>query len=110
MIPPPPAPALPLPGAARRSSPWRGTTPWQRTARRALARSGPSWRTGCRGRVAMGQERAHAEFVGQGHSLTVIVCSRLGHRRMALRSDVAEEPEGPCLMSPFLVLTADFES
>src|SRR5215510_8887348 len=60
--------------------------------------------------MAMGQERAHAEFVGQGHSLTVIVCSRLGYQRITLRSDVAEEPEGPCLMSPFLVLTADLES
>ena len=59
--------------------------------------------------VAVGLQRAHAEFVGQGEGLAVVGCGRLGLRRIALRSDVAEEAQGPCLVSPFLVVPAELE-
>ena len=53
----------------------------------------------------MGQERAHAELVGQGEGLAE-VCFRLRNvRRIAPRRNVAEEAQGIRLMAPFLVRT-----
>jgi len=51
---PPPPLAWPLPGAARRSSPWRGTTRSRQLVRRRLASAGRSWHTGSRGRGGSG--------------------------------------------------------
>jgi hypothetical protein len=45
--------------------------------------------------VAVSDERAHAQFVGQNHGLPVGGFSLFGIRRVAMRSDVAESPESP---------------
>ncbi len=44
---PPPAPAPPQPGAARRSSPSPGTFSWPSLTRYAPTLADPSWHTGC---------------------------------------------------------------
>ena len=53
--------------------------------------------------VAVGLERAHAEFLGQSEGLAVVGFGRLNLRGLVLRSDVAEEAEGIRLVASFLV-------
>jgi hypothetical protein len=50
-------------------------------------------------------ERAHAEFLGQGEGLAVVVFSRLDLRGITPRRDLAEEAQGIRLVTPFLSLT-----
>jgi hypothetical protein len=48
--------------------------------------------------VAVGAERAHAQFFGEDHGLPVAGFSLFGIRRVAMRSDLAgEAAEGPAL-------------
>ena len=55
--------------------------------------------------MAVGRERAHAEFVGQGEGLLVVGFSQRALRRLAPRRNIAEEAQGIRLVAPFLVLT-----
>jgi hypothetical protein len=55
--------------------------------------------------VAVGLERAHAEVVGQGEGLAVIVFGLLARQRLAPRRNRAEEAQSICLVAPFLVRT-----
>ena len=57
--------------------------------------------------MAVGLERAHAEFLGQGEGLLVVGFGRLDLRGLALRRNVAEEAQGIRLVAPFLVLTGE---
>ena len=41
--------------------------------------------------VAMGLERAHAEFLGQGEGLAVVGFGQFDYLRLALRRNVTEE-------------------
>src|SRR5262252_9211119 len=64
---------------------------------------------GAKSPAAMGLERAHAEFLGQGEGLLVMICSRLALRRLALCRDLAEEAQGIRLVASFLVRTRDLQ-
>ncbi len=55
--------------------------------------------------VAMGDQRAHAEILGQGEGLSVVGFGFFDMRRIALRRNVAEEAQDPRLVAAFLVLT-----
>ena len=57
--------------------------------------------------VAVGLERAHAEFLGQGEGLAVVGFGLLDLRRLAPRRNVAEEAQGIRLVATFLVLTGE---
>src|SRR5262245_49296803 len=62
---------------------------------------------GAEAAVAVGLERAHTEFVGQGEGLPVVVCSCLGMRGIAMCSDRAEEVQRIRFVAPLLVLTGE---
>jgi hypothetical protein len=53
--------------------------------------------------VAVGLERCHPEFFRPGYGLSVSGLGRLGGGRVLLCMDLAEKPQAPCLMAPFLV-------
>ena len=55
--------------------------------------------------MAVGLERTHAEFLGQGEGLAVVGFGLLNLRGLALRRNVAEEAQGIRLVAPFLVRT-----
>jgi len=55
--------------------------------------------------VAVGLERAHAEFLSQGESLAVMGGGRGDVRGSAMCGDVAEEAQGIRLVATFLVRT-----
>jgi hypothetical protein len=55
----------------------------------------------------VGHERAHAELLGKGKCLTVRGGSRVDVRGSTMRSDVAEEAQGICLVAAFLVRTGE---
>ena len=55
--------------------------------------------------MAVGLERAHAEFLGQG--LVVMDLGRLSLRGLAPCRNVAEEAQGIRLVAAFLVLTGE---
>jgi hypothetical protein len=57
----------------------------------------------------MGLERAHAEFVGEGKGLAVVMFGRLDRRGGLMGGDLAEEPPGLCLVSPLLMGTGEVE-
>ena len=57
--------------------------------------------------VAVGQERAHAELLGQGEGLAVVGFGLLALRRLAPRRNLAEEAQGIRLVAAFLVLTGE---
>src|SRR5262245_15975578 len=59
--------------------------------------------------MTVGLERAHAEFLGQGEGLPVVIFYLLGLRRVAMPGEVAEESEDPRLSPAFLVLTGECE-
>ena len=50
--------------------------------------------------MAVGLERAHAEFLGQGQGLAVVGFGLLDLGRIALRRDLAEEAQGIRLVAP----------
>jgi hypothetical protein len=54
-------------------------------------------------------EGAHPEFLGEGQSLAVGGFGGFNLRGIALRVDVAEEAQDPCLVGPFVVLASQFE-
>ena len=60
---------------------------------------------GAQAEVAVGLERAHAEFVGQGQGLAVVGFGQLVLRGLTSRRDVAEEAQGIRLGTPCLVCT-----
>src|SRR5712691_10806538 len=55
--------------------------------------------------MAVGHERAHAEFFGQGEGWAVVGFGWLNLRGLAPRRNVAEEAQGIRLMAAFLMLT-----
>ena len=57
--------------------------------------------------VAVGQEWTHAQFVGQGKGLAVEGFGLLDLRGVTLRSDLAEEAQGICLVAALLVLAGE---
>src|SRR5262245_35054646 len=57
----------------------------------------------------MGQERTHAKFLSQGEGLAVVSFGLVDVRGSAMRSDLPEEPEDPCLVSPLLMGTGQVE-
>ena len=57
--------------------------------------------------MAVGLERAHAEFVGQGEGLAVVGFGLLALRGLTLRRNVAEEAQGIRLVAAFLVRTGE---
>ena len=59
--------------------------------------------------AAVRLERAHAEFFGQGEGLLVVGLGRLDLWGIAVRGDLAEEPQGLGLVSPFFVLAGELE-
>ena len=57
--------------------------------------------------MAVGLERAHAEFLGQGEGLAVVIFSLIALRRLAPRRDLAQEAQGIRLVAAFLALTGE---
>jgi hypothetical protein len=53
------------------------------------------------------QERAHAEFIGEGEGVPVVGFCQRALQRLAPRRNVAEEAEGIRLVAPFLVLMGE---
>jgi hypothetical protein len=60
--------------------------------------------------VAVCLERAHAECPGQSQGLTVGGCGSLGRRGIVVRIDLAEEPQGPRLITLSRVRAADLQA
>ena len=60
-------------------------------------------------KVAVGHEWAHAEFLGQGQRRPVVKGGRLDLRGGLMGGDLAEEPQGPRLVSPLLMGTGEGE-
>ena len=60
--------------------------------------------------MAVRLERAHAQCLGQSQGLTVGGCGQLGLRGMAVRVDLAEEPQGPGLLTLLRVRAADLQA
>ena len=60
--------------------------------------------------VAVGLKRAHAQRLGQGQGLTVGGFGQLGLRAMAVRVDLAEEPQGPRLLTLLRVRAAELQA
>src|SRR5215831_16743947 len=59
--------------------------------------------------MAVGHERAHAEFLGQGEGLPVVMFGWLDLRGGLMGGDLPEEPQGPCLVSALLMVTGEVE-
>jgi hypothetical protein len=57
----------------------------------------------------VGDERAHAEFLGQGDGLTVVCCGLIDLRGIAVCRNVAEKVQGICLIATFLVGTRQLQ-
>ena len=57
--------------------------------------------------VAVGLERAHAEFVSQGKGLTVVIFGLLALWGITPRRDVTEDPQGIRLVATFLARTGE---
>ena len=55
----------------------------------------------------MGHERAHAELGGQGECPPVVLFGGLHVRRVGLRGNLAEEAEGPRLVTPLTALAGE---
>jgi hypothetical protein len=62
---------------------------------------------GAEATVAVGLERAHAEFFGQGEGLAVTFSSLIAPRRLTLRRNIAEEAQGIRLVAAFLVFIGE---
>ena len=60
--------------------------------------------------MAVGLEWAHAECLGQGQGMPVGGCGWLDIRRVAMRRNLAEEPQGVGFVAPFLVRPSECES
>ena len=59
--------------------------------------------------VAVGLERAHAEFLGQGEGLAVVGCSGFDLWRLVVRRNLAEEPQGVGFVAPFLMGSGELQ-
>jgi hypothetical protein len=57
--------------------------------------------------VAVGNQRAHLQLLGQGEGLAVVISGLHALWRLAPRRNVAEETQGIRLVAPFLVLTGE---
>src|SRR5262249_56176150 len=55
--------------------------------------------------MAVRLERAHAEYLGQSKSLTVMGCGQLDFWRIAMGGNLAQEAQGRCLAPALLMLT-----
>jgi hypothetical protein len=54
--------------------------------------------------MAVGSERAHAEFVGEGEGPLVVGCDLIDIQGSVMRGDLAEQAQGIRLVATFLVL------
>ncbi len=54
--------------------------------------------------MAVGHERAQAEFFGQSESLAVVSFGLIALRGLTLSVELAENPQGPSLGAPLTVL------
>src|SRR5262249_21123012 len=59
--------------------------------------------------VAVGHERAHAELLGEGERLLVVLLGDLGLGGIAIRVNLAEEPERPRLVTALLPVAGEGE-
>jgi hypothetical protein len=59
--------------------------------------------------VTMCLQRAHAEFSNQGKGLAIVCLGLLRLQRHVVHGDVAEEPQGPCLVAAFMQGTGERE-
>ena len=59
--------------------------------------------------MAVGLERAHAEFLGQGAGLVVVGCSGLALWGLTLRRNVAKQVQSIDLIAAFLVRMGERE-
>jgi len=57
--------------------------------------------------VAAGHQRAHSEFSGETERFLVALLGVAGCRRVAMRSNLAEKPEGPSFVTTLLVATGE---
>ena len=106
----PPAPVLPPFGGARTSCPWPGTSQWpSRAGAGQLPLPGLDIQR-AQATVAVRLERAHAQRLGQGQGLTVGGFGQLGLRGLAVRVDLAEEPQGPGLLTLLRVRAAELQA
>jgi hypothetical protein len=64
---------------------------------------------GAKAAVAVGLERTHAEFVGQGEGLAVVGYGLIACRRLTLRCNLAQEAQGIRLVAAFLVRTGEYQ-
>src|SRR4029450_4700355 len=110
VITPPPPPALPPSVATSRSSPWPDTSRSPSTARHETAPAGHLSVERTQATVAVGLERAHAECRGQSQSLTVGGFGQFGLRGLAVRVDLAEESQGPGLLTLLRLRAADLQA
>ena len=62
---------------------------------------------GTEAKVAVGLKRTHAELVGQGERLAVVISGLLAFWRFASRRNLAEEVQGMRLVTAFLVRTGE---
>ena len=60
--------------------------------------------------MAVGHDRTHAEFFGEGERLLVAMFGWLGSRGLLMGGDLPEEPQGPRLVPPLLMGTGEVES
>jgi len=57
----------------------------------------------------VGLQRAHAQFLSQSEGLLVVGCGLLVFRRVTLRCDFTEEPQGVGFVASFLVRPGEFQ-
>jgi len=75
-----------------------------------LLRLGSRRIQGAKAEVAVGLQRAHAQFLSQSEGLLVVGCGLLVFRRVTLRCDFAEEPQGVGFVASFLVRPGEFRA
>ena len=57
----------------------------------------------------MGQKGTHAEFLGQGKGLAIVMCGRPDLQRGLMAGDLPEQPQGPRPVPPLLMGTGEVE-
>src|SRR5262245_31783605 len=60
-------------------------------------------------KVTVGGERAHAQFVAKGHGPSVGGFSSFDVSGLAVRIDLGQPPESPCLLRRLIVVTSEIE-
>ena len=109
VIAPPPAPAPPPPGAARRSCPSTVHLDGRGQLSLGLLPLAGLGIQGTKAKVAVGLERAHAEFVGQGQGLLVVGFGLRGIGGIGVGVDNAKLVQRMRLVPACLVLPGQVE-